>query len=238
MKVDILAIGVHPDDVELGCGGIIAKHVKMGYTVAILDLTQGELGTRGSAEIRATEAAEGAKILGASARENLKFKDGFVANDETHRMQLIAAIRKFQPNIVITNAPHDRHPDHAAAAQLTVDACFLSGLPKIITTHNGTTQAAWRPQVVYHYIQAYYHKPDLVVDISDFMETKMDAIKAYKSQFYNPESTEKETLISSPEFLQFTYARAIEFGLHAGFKYAEGLLANRYIGVNDLTLLK
>jgi len=238
MKIDILAIGVHPDDVELGCGGIIAKHVKMGYSVAILDLTQGELGTRGSAEIRAKEATEGAKILGATARENLGFKDGFMANDETHRMQLIAAIRKYCPNIIITNAPHDRHPDHAAAANLTVDACFLSGLPKIVTTENGNTQAAWRPQVVYHYIQAYYHEPHLVVDISDFIEIKMNAIKAYKSQFYNPESKEKETLISSPEFLQFTYARATEFGLHAGYKYAEGLMVNRYIGVNDLTLLK
>lgn len=238
MKIDILAIGVHPDDVELGCGGIVARHVSMGYKVGILDLTRGELGTRGTPEIRDTEAAEGAKILGALFRENLQFRDGFFSNDEAHQLKLIETLRKYQPDIVLTNAPHDRHPDHAKAAQLTVDACFLSGLPKIKTVHNGENQNAWRPKTVYHYIQAYHHQPDLVVDITDFMEIKMHAIKAYKSQFYNPESNEPETLIAKPEFLDFTYARAVEFGIHAGYRYAEGLLTNRYIGVKDLMFLE
>lgn len=237
MKIDILAIGVHPDDVELGCGGIVARHVNMGYKVGILDLTRGELGTRGTPEIRDAEAAEGAKILGALFRVNLQFRDGFFSNDETHQLKLIEVIRKYQPDIVLTNAPHDRHPDHAKASQLTVDACFLSGLPKIITSYNGENQKAWRPKTVYHYIQAYHHKPNLVVDITDFIETKMQAIKAYKSQFYNPESNEPETLIAKPEFLDFTYARAVEFGIHAGFRYAEGLITNRYIGVQNLTTL-
>jgi bacillithiol biosynthesis deacetylase BshB1 len=237
MKIDILAIGVHPDDVELGCGGIVARHASMGYKVGILDLTRGELGTRGTPEIRDAEAAEGAKILGALFRENLQFRDGFFSNDEVHQLKLIETIRKYQPDIVLTNAPHDRHPDHAKAAQLTVDACFLSGLPKIKTGYNGENQNPWRPKTVYHYIQAYHHQPDLVVDITDFMETKMQAIKAYKSQFYNPESNEPETFIAKPEFLDFTYARAVEFGIHASFRYAEGLLTNRYIGIQDLTTL-
>jgi bacillithiol biosynthesis deacetylase BshB1 len=238
MNVDILAIGVHPDDVELGCGGIIAKHTAKGYKVGIIDLTLGELGTRGTVEIRKKEAENGAKILGASFRENLEFRDGFFKNDEEHQLKLIAAIRKYKPKIILTNAPHDRHPDHGKAAQLTVDAAFLSGLTKIVTQENGVSQNVWRPSVVYHYIQAYYHQPDLVVNITDSMDIKMRAVKAYSSQFHNPESNEPETLISSPEFLEFTYARALEFGLHAGFRYGEGLLTNRYIGVEDLTLLK
>ena len=238
MNVDILAIGVHPDDVELGCGGIIAKHTAKGYKVGIIDLTLGELGTRGTVEIRKKEAENGAKILGASFRENLEFRDGFFKNDEEHQLKLIAAIRKYKPKIILTNAPHDRHPDHGKAAQLTVDAAFLSGLTKIVTQENGVSQNVWRPSVVYHYIQAYYHQPDLVVNITDSMDIKMRAVKAYSSQFHNPESNEPETLISSPEFLEFTYARALEYGLHAGFKYGEGLITNRYIGVEDLTLLK
>jgi bacillithiol biosynthesis deacetylase BshB1 len=238
MNVDILAIGVHPDDVELGCGGIIAKHTAKGYKVGIIDLTLGELGTRGTVEIRKKEAENGAKILGASFRENLEFRDGFFKNDEEHQLKLIAAIRKYKPKFILTNAPHDRHPDHGKAAQLTVDAAFLSGLTKIVTQENGVSQNVWRPSVVYHYIQAYYHQPDLVVNITDSMDIKMRAVKAYSSQFHNPESNEPETLISSPEFLEFTYARALEFGLHAGFRYGEGLLTNRYIGVEDLTLLK
>lgn len=238
MKIDIIAIGVHPDDVELGCGGIIAKHTAKGYKVGIIDLTLGELGTRGTTEIRKKEAENGAKILGASFRENLEFRDGFFKNDEEHQLKLIAAIRKYKPKIILTNAPHDRHPDHGKAAQLTVDAAFLSGLTKIVTQENGVSQNAWRPSLVYHYIQAYYHQPDLVVNITDSMDIKMRAVKAYSSQFHNPESNEPETLISSPEFLEFTYARALEYGLHAGFKYGEGLITNRYIGVEDLTLLK
>jgi bacillithiol biosynthesis deacetylase BshB1 len=238
MKVNILAIGVHPDDVELGCAGTIMKHIQLGCKVAIVDLTRGELGTRGTAETRDKEAQDAAKILGVSARENLAFADGFFKNDREHQLKLIQVIRKYQPDIVITNAPKDRHPDHGRAAQLTLDACFLSGLQKIETQYDGEVQKAWRPKTIYHYIQAQYHEPDYVVNISAFFDRKMQAILAYKSQFHNPDSKEPETFISSQQFLDSVKARDLSFGIHTGYPFAEGFLKTRYAGVEDLRDLK
>jgi len=238
MKLDILALGVHPDDVELGCSGTVMKHIQLGCKVGIIDLTRGELGTRGTAETRDTEAKNAAGIMGVTLRENLAFRDGFFKNDEEHQLQLIQIIRKYRPDIVITNAPTDRHPDHGRASQITLDSCFLSGLPKIVTRLNNQNQTAWRPKTVYHYIQAQYHEPDFVVDISDFHDRKLEAIKAYKTQFYNPDSKEPETFISNPQFIEAVKARDIMFGIHAGFKYAEGFLKNRYLGIDDLRHLK
>jgi bacillithiol biosynthesis deacetylase BshB1 len=234
MKLDILAIGVHPDDVELGCGGTLLKHLAAGYKVGILDLTRGELGTRGSAETRDSEAAAAAKVLGIQVRENLAYADGFFQNDQQHQLGVIRILRKYQPEIVITNCWHDRHPDHGRAAKLTYDACFLSGLPKIATGLDDEAQQKWRPKVVYNYIQALYAKPHLVVDISDHMDQKMESVKAYASQFYNPGSKEENTFISSPEFLNFVKGRAEEFGKQIGVKYGEGFTANRLVGVNNL----
>ncbi len=238
MKTDILAIGAHPDDVELGCSGTLMKHIDLGCKVAILDLTEGELGTRGTVEERYNEAKAACKVMGIAYRNNLQFKDGFFQNDETHQLKLIQYIRKYQPDMVLTNSPSDRHPDHGKAAELTIDACFFSGLPKIETELNGIKQSAWRPRVVYHYIQAYYHEPDFVVDISDYMDKKMEAIRAFRSQFFNAESKEPETFISRPEFMEMVYARATEFGVNAGYRYGEGFIANRYLGVEDLRRLK
>jgi N-acetylglucosamine malate deacetylase 1 len=238
MKIDILAIGAHPDDVELGCGGTIISQIQKSCSVAIVDLTRGELGTRGTAETRDKEAADAAKILGVAARENLGLKDGFFQNDEANQLKLIRLIRKYQPDIVLTNAPTDRHPDHGRASQLTLDACFLSGLPKIETSFEGKKQKAWRPKAVYHYIQAQYHQPHFVVNISEQMEQKMQAVKAYASQFHNPDSDEPETFISKPEFMELVYARASNFGALSGFRYAEGFITGRYIGVDDLRALK
>ena len=237
MKLDILAIGVHPDDVELGCGGTILKQVDLGYKVGILDLTQGELGTRGSAELRMIESENARKILGASVRENLKFRDVFFKNDEEHQLEIIKIIRKYQPDIILTNAPDDRHPDHGRAAALTYDAWFLSGLRKIETSLNGKTQEAWRPKTFYHYIQAKYLKPDFVTDISEFFEDKMKAIFAYESQFYNSNSKEPETFISSPEFIEFVKSRYRDFGSSIGVTFAEGFIAKKIVGVQDINKL-
>lgn len=237
-KLDILAIGVHPDDVELGCAGTLLKQIEQGYQVGILDLTQGELGTRGSTETRLQEAAAAAKILGIEIRENAGLADGFFQNDMQHQLTVIQYLRKYQPEIVLTNAIDDRHPDHGRAAQLTKDACFLSGLPKIETELNGKPQEAWRPKSVYHYIQARYIEPDFAVDISEYFDKKMESVLAYQSQFYNPDSDEPSTFISSPEFLEMVKARAITFGTIMGAKYAEGYTTHRYPGVNDLFDLK
>lgn len=234
MKIDILAIGAHPDDVEIGCGGTIAKQVALGCKVGVIDLTKGELGSRGTVAIREIEASDAAKILGVAFRENLGFRDGFFLNDEQHQIALISLIRKYQPDIVLTNAIHDRHPDHAKSAQLTIDSCFLSGLKKIETYYDNQMQHEWRPKAVYHYIQAYYNKPDFTIDISDYYETKINAIKAHTTQFYNPAIKEKDTFISSPKFLELIHARAVEFGINAGFPYGEGFTTNRYLGVQDL----
>jgi bacillithiol biosynthesis deacetylase BshB1 len=235
MKLDILVLAAHPDDAELGCGGTIAKHVALGYKVGIIDFTRGELGTRGTVEIRKQEAAASAKILGLTMRENLGLKDGFFQNDPAHQMVLIQEIRKYQPTIVLANAMYDRHTDHGKGAVLGYDACFLSGLAKIETKDDqGNKQTAWRPTHVYHYIQSIPVQPDFVVDISSHWDIKLDAIKAFKSQFYDPASTEPQTYISSPAFLKMVEARAIEAGHTIGVQYAEGFTVRRYPGVTNL----
>ena len=234
MKIDILAIGVHPDDVELGCSGTVAKHIALGKKVGILDLTLGELGTRGNAELRTKEANEAAKILGVSFRTQLKMKDGFFENNEAHQKQIIEIIRKHQPEIVLCNAINDRHPDHGRSAKLTSDACFYSGLIKIETTVDGKKQNAWRPKAVYHYIQDHYIHPDLVIDITDFMEVKHKAIMAFSSQFFDPNSKEPETPISSKAFIETLNSKMALWGRAIGVPYAEGFTVERYPGVNNL----
>lgn len=238
MKIDILAIGAHPDDVELGAGGTIAREIKAGRKVGIIDLTRGELGTRGSADSRDLEAALSAEILGVEFRTNMCFSDGYFLNDSAHQLALVPYLRNWRPDIVICNSISDRHPDHGKGADLVSVACFLSGLTKVKTQWEGEEQTAWRPNAVYHYIQDRYIKPDFVVDISEFMEMKMNAILSFKTQFYNPESPEPETAISSKEFLEFLYARAIEFGRPIGAKYAEGFSVERISGVESLFDLK
>lgn len=234
MKLDILVLAVHPDDAELGCSGTIAKHIAMGKKVGIVDFTRGELGTRGSAEIRDREAADSAKILGLHTRENLKFKDGFFTNDEEHKIAVIRMIRKYQPEIILTNALHDRHPDHGRAGDLANDACFLSGLSKISTNIDGAEQEAWRPRLVLQYIQDRYIEPDIIVDITPYIQTKIDSIKAFKTQFFNPDHEEAETYISSPEFFDSVIGRAREFGKSIGTTYGEGFTCRKLLGVNDL----
>ena len=228
MKVDILAFGAHPDDIELGCGGSLAKAVAQGKKVGLIDLTQGELGTRGSAEIRKQEATEAAKLLNASFRKNLGFRDGFFVNDEAHQLEVIKTIRAYQPNIVLCNAIDDRHIDHAKGSQLVSDACFLSGLKKIATKDNeGNTQPAWRPAQVYHYIQWKEITPDFVLDISEYIDKKLEVIQAYSSQFYDKESKEPSTPISSKNFLESVRYRAKNLGRLAGVDAAEGFTVER-----------
>lgn len=235
MKLDILVLAAHPDDAELGCGGTIASHVAKGRKVGVVDFTRGELGTRGTPETRASEAADAAKILGLSVRENLGMADGFFRNDEAHQRRVIQAIRTYQPEIVITNAFYDRHSDHGKGAELAYDSCFLSGLAKIETNdENGHAQKAWRPKAVYHFIQSQYIEPDFVVDITPFWETKVNAVKAFKTQFFDPNSKEPATYISTPEFMNLVESRAIELGHGIGVKYGEGFTVRRYPGVTDL----
>jgi bacillithiol biosynthesis deacetylase BshB1 len=235
MKVDILVLAAHPDDAELGCGGTIAKHVALGYKIGIVDFTRGELGTRGTVELRKQEAAASSKILGVSVRENLGLKDGFFQNDPAHQLAVIREIRKYQPTIVLANAIVDRHVDHGKGAALGHDACFLAGLAKIETKDDqGNKQAPWRPQVVYHYIQSLPIQPDFVIDITGYWDTKIQAIQAFKSQFYDPQSNEPQTYISSPAFLKMIEARAIECGHTIGVTYGEGFTVRRYPGVNSL----
>lgn len=237
MKLDILAFAAHPDDVELAASGTLAAHIAIGYTVGIVDLTKGELGTRGSAELRKKEAAVASNILGIHARENLGFKDGFFQKDETHLLRVITAIRKYQPEIVLCNAIIDRHVDHGRAADLVNEACFLSGLRKIVTESNGSNQQEWRPKATYHYIQDRYLAPDFVVDITPYFDKKMESIKAYSSQFYDPTSDEPETAISNKDFLLFIEARARQFGRIIGTTYGEGFNVKRAPGVQDLMKL-
>ena len=237
MKLDILAFGSHPDDVELGCGGTIAKEISLGKKVGIIDLTRGELGTRGSVEIRNQESAAAAKILEVSVRENLDMRDGFFVNDEAHQLEIIKMLRKYQPEIVICNAIDDRHIDHGKGSQLVSDACFLSGLMKIETEINAEKQVAWRPKLVYHYIQWKNITPDFVVDITGFNEKRVEAILAYSSQFYNPNSNEPETLIASKNFLESLNYRAQDLGRLIGTDYAEGFTVERYLAVNSLSNL-
>jgi bacillithiol biosynthesis deacetylase BshB1 len=234
MKLDILAFGAHPDDIELGCSGTIAKEISLGKKVGIIDLTRGELGTRGTVEIRNAEAAKAAEILEISARENLDMRDGFFINDEEHQMKVIQMIRKYRPEIVICNAIEDRHIDHGKGSKLVSDACFLSGLRQIETEINGEKQEAWRPKVVYHYIQWKHIEPDFVVDITGFMDIKMESILAYGSQFYNPDSCEPESPISSKNFLNSVKYRAQDLGRIIGTEYAEGFTVERYLAVNSL----
>jgi N-acetylglucosamine malate deacetylase 1 len=233
-KLDILVIAAHPDDAELGCSGTIVAHVAKGYKVGIVDLTLGEMGTRGTPEIRLRESDEAAQILGLSARENMGFKDIFFKDDEAHQLELIKIIRKYQPEIVLANAITDRHPDHGKGASLASNACFMSGLRKIETELNGVKQEAWRPKLVYHYIQNNYIEPDFIVDISSYWDTKVASILAFKSQFFDPASVEPASFISSPEFLPFIESRARELGHRIMTKYGEGFTVERYIGVEDL----
>ena len=235
MKLDIVAFGAHPDDVELGCSGTIAKEISLGKKVGIIDLTRGELGTRGSVEIRNQEAAAAAKILGVSVRENLDMRDGFFVNDEAHQLKIIKMIRKYQPEIVICNAIEDRHIDHGKGSQLVSDACFLSGLMKIETEINGENQKAWRPKLVYHYMQWKNLTPDFVVDITGFNDKRVASILAYGSQFYNSNSEEPETPIASKNFLESLNYRPKDLGRLIGTDYAEGFTVERYLAVNSLS---
>jgi N-acetylglucosamine malate deacetylase 1 len=234
MKLDILAFGAHPDDVELGCGGTLAKEIALGKKVGIIDLTRGELGTRGSVAIRNQESEAAAKILGVAVRENLDMRDGFFVNDEAHQLKIIAIIRKYQPEIVICNAIDDRHIDHGKGSKLVSDACFLSGLMRIETEHQGVKQEAWRPKLVYHYIQWKNITPDFVVDITGYNEKRIEAILAYSSQFYNPNSDEPVTPIATKNFLESLNYRVQDFGRLIGTDYAEGFTVERYLGVNSL----
>jgi bacillithiol biosynthesis deacetylase BshB1 len=235
MKLDILVMAAHPDDAELGCAGTIARHVAEGYKVGVVDFTQGELGTRGTAQTRAAEAAEAARIQGLAVRENLGFRDGFFRNDEEHQLRVIQAIRKYRPAIVLANAVYDRHTDHGKGASLASDACFLSGLVKIETKdENGNPQQPWRPSAVYHYIQSIFVEPDFIVDISDYWHVKINAIRAFKTQFYDPNSSEPETYISRPGFIKMVESRAVEFGHAIGTQYGEGFTVRRYPGVRSL----
>ena len=238
MKLDILAFGAHPDDVELGCGGTIAKEVASGKKVGIIDLTRGELGSRGSVAIRNSESAKASEILGVSVRENLDMRDGFFENNEAHQLQIIKMIRKYRPEIVLCNAIDDRHIDHGKGSKLVSDACFLSGLIKIETDYNNEKQAPWRPKVVYHYIQWKNIEPDFVVDITGFNDKRIASIMAYSSQFYDPNSTEPETPIATKNFLESLNYRVQDFGRLIGTDYAEGFTAERYLAVNSLTNLK
>ena len=235
MKLDILVMGAHPDDAELGCGATIAKEVALGRKVGIVDFTRGELGTRGTAQIRDQEAAASAAILGLATRVNLNFKDGFFLHDEAHQLELVRVIRTYQPDIVLANAITDRHVDHGKGAELAFQACFISGLVKVETfDNNNKRQLPWRPKALYHYIQSQWINPDVVVDVSAFWDKKMEAIRAFKSQFYDPSSTEPETYISNPGFLKMLEARGIELGHAIGVRYGEGFTARRTLGVNRL----
>ena len=237
MKLDILAIGVHPDDVELGCSGTLINEINRGKKVGIIDMTQGELGTRGTIETRYAEAAAAAKIMGVHVRENLKMRDGFFRNDETSQLTLITAIRKFQPDIVIGNVLKDRHPDHGRAGNMIADCCFLSGLTKIETNdENGNAQQRWRPSYVFHYIQDWYHEPDFVVDISKVFAQRTKAIQAYGTQFFNEElnTNEPQTYISKPGFLESVAARARMLGKRIGVEYAEGFISEKTLGMQSL----
>jgi bacillithiol biosynthesis deacetylase BshB1 len=241
IKLDILALAAHPDDVELSCSGTLLAAAAKGKKIGIVDFTRGELGSRGSAEIRDMEAKNSGEILGLSVRENLNFKDGFFYDDNEHRMKVIQAIRRFRPEIVLINAPSDRHPDHGKGAELSKTACFLSGLIKIETQWNGEKQEHWRPKHVYHYIQSNMLAPDFVVDVTPFWEQKMKSVLAFESQFHNPNyepnegKEEVETFISSPRFIQFLEARAKELGHAIQADYGEGFIKTAQLGIKDIT---
>lgn len=240
MKLDVLAIGVHPDDVELGCSGTLINELKRGKKTGILDLTQGELGTRGTIETRYAEAAAAAEVMGVQVRENLRMRDGFFKNDEAHQLQLIKYIRKYQPDVILANALDDRHPDHGRAGHLIADACFLSGLVKVETfDENGQLQPKWRPKYILHYMQDWYHEPDLIVDISDSFEQRMKAVEAYTTQFHTSTSDAGglQTYISTPDFLESVIGRARLLGKRIGVKYGEGFTCEKKIGISNLDAL-
>ena len=238
MKIDLLAFGVHPDDVELGCAGVLLSEKKNGKNIGIIDLTQGELGTRGTAETRKLEAADAAKILQVDVRENLMMADGFFENNEINQRKIITVLRKYRPEIIFCNAPEDRHPDHGRSAKMVEVAAFLAGLSKIETFCNDQLQKPWRPKYVFNFIQDRYLKPDFVIDISDELEQKIESVKAYKTQFFNPDAQGgPQTYISSPEFLDSVTARAAMFGKMIGVKYGEGFLSNKMIGFKNINAL-
>tara|TARA_B110000285_G_scaffold79489_1_gene91738 strand:- start:4203 stop:4925 length:723 start_codon:yes stop_codon:yes gene_type:complete len=237
-QVDILVFSAHPDDAELSCSGTIMKHIEAGSKVAVVDLTQGELGTRGTVETRYSEAADSTKIMGVHFRENLKMEDGWFQINEANKRLVIEQIRRFQPKIVLANALNDRHPDHGRGSQLVSEACFFAGLLKVKTEWKGVTQECYRPEVVYHYIQDFYIKPDFVVDVTPFVERKLKAIQAFKTQFFHPDSKEPKTPISGEDFLDVIKSRMMEMGRPAGMKYAEGYTTERFLGVESLLDLK
>ena len=238
MKLDLLVLAVHPDDAELGCSGTIIKHITQGKKVGIIDFTKGELGTRGTAETRTEESKNATAIMGIHVRENIGIRDGFFKNDEEHQLKLIKMIRKYQPEIVLTNALYDRHPDHGRASDLANDAIFLSGLRKIETSIDGISQQPWRPRLTLQYIQDTYIKPDIIIDISAQMEQKIEAIKAFKTQFNSLGEDEPQTYISTPAFLQSVIARAREMGKNIGAEYGEGFTSRKLLGVDSLFNLK
>lgn len=238
MKLDLLAIGAHPDDVELGCSGTLISEARKGKKVGIVDLTQGELGTRGTVETRYSEAAEAARIMGIAVRENLKMRDGFFRNDEEHQMQLVRVLRKYRPEIVIGNILEDRHPDHGRAGWLIYDSCFLSGLRQVKTSdENGKEQEKWRPKMLLHYIQDRFYEPDIILDVSEVWEQRMEAVRAYRTQFYDPQSKEPDSYLSNPGFLEALSARARLLGKRIGVPYGEGFLSKKSIGLTGLDAL-
>lgn len=234
LKLDILALAAHPDDIELSCAGTLVKAIQQGKKAGIVDFTKGELGTRGTPELRMEESAASAEILGLSARENLGFRDGFFKNDEAHQLEVVKAIRKYQPDIILANAYDDRHPDHGRASRLSRQACFLSGLAKIETVVDGEKQLPWRPKAVYYYIQSIPHEPDFIVDVTSAWDTRMKSILAFKSQFHDPKSGEPETYISSPKFLKMVESRGIHYGHEIGVEYGEGFTVDRKTGVQSV----
>ena len=238
MKLDILAFGAHPDDVEISAGGTLLKYISEGKKIGIVDLTKGELGTRGSAELRMEEAKKASALLSLSIRDNLNMKDGFFELNEENKLKIIREIRKYQPEIVFANSSIDRHPDHGNAGKLVADACFLAGLQKIQTQCDGKTQEAYRPRLVLHYIQDYYIQPDIALDVSAFAEEKIKVVQCFSSQFFDPNSSEPETPISNAHFFDFMLGRMMQYGRPIGVTYAEGFTINRTLGVNDLFNLR
>lgn len=235
MKLDILAFASHPDDVELGCAGTLIAHIAAGKKAGVVDLTRGELGTRGTPAERVAEAEEAARIMGLSVRDNLGFADGFFTNDKEHQLQIVRKVRQYQPDIVLMNALHDRHPDHGRGAAVVAEACFLAGLKMIKTLgDDGLEQQAWRPKATYNFIQDRYIQPDFVMDVTPYWEKKIETIRAFRTQFYNPDDTSPNTYISSPEFLDFIEARARDYGHAIGVTFGEGFTSAKQVGVRNL----